>query len=147
MLKLLEEPPRNTFIILCSQNPDLLLTTVVSRCQVIRLRDKPQRNIPKKILNSQFLILDSIVKSGVGERLKMADEIAKNREEAIRFCQAQLMIWREKIFKAQSAKTIHLILKTLNMLEANVNSKLALENLLLHYPFGRSGIVPGRTNR
>lgn len=150
MLKLLEEPPRKTIIILSAQNPDLLLPTIVSRCQVVSLSLKPQVELDKEIFNSQFSILNSILKAGVGERIKIADEIAVNRKEAIKFCQAQLVIWRERMLKRSTVKLIREIQKTSTMLEANINPKLALENLLLHYPSplsGRSGIVSNRTNR
>ena len=141
MLKLLEEPPEDTIIILSSSTPESLLSTVVSRCQIVRLPGKPQKEIDKKTLNSQLLILDSILKAGVGERIKIADEIAKSKEGAINFCQIQLIIWREKMIKSknnqnksQAAKTTQSIQGALKMLEANVNPKLTLENLLLSFP-------------
>ena len=37
-LKMLEEPPENTFFILISNNINLLLATIISRCRTIRLR-------------------------------------------------------------------------------------------------------------
>lgn len=136
MLKLLEEPPKNTIIILCSQNPDLLLPTIVSRCQVIRLPSKSQLKISNLPASR-----DSFRKAGVGERIKMAGEIAKNRESAVEFCQAQLIIWREQMLKvesrkqkAESVKVLREIQRALRMIEANVNPKLTLENLLLQYP-------------
>jgi len=36
-LKILEEPPKNSIIILTTQNINLLLSTITSRCQIIRL--------------------------------------------------------------------------------------------------------------
>lgn len=38
LLKTLEEPPENTYIILVTEHPEALLTTVVSRCRPIRLK-------------------------------------------------------------------------------------------------------------
>jgi len=90
MLKLLEEPPKDTIIILSSPTSEVLLPTVVSRCRIVKLPDKPQKEIDQKIFNSQFSILNKILKAGVGERIKMADEVAKNRDDAIKFCQIQL---------------------------------------------------------
>jgi DNA polymerase-3 subunit delta' len=37
LLKLLEEPPPNTIFILAGENPDLLLTTIRSRCAQVRI--------------------------------------------------------------------------------------------------------------
>ncbi len=36
LLKIIEEPPKNTVLILIAENEDLLLKTIVSRCQIIR---------------------------------------------------------------------------------------------------------------
>ena len=140
MLKLLEEPPVNTFIVLSAPNSDLLLPTIISRCQIIRLNSKPLK-INKSIINDQLLIINSILKSGVGERIKIAGEIAKGRDQAIEFCQNQLILWREKTLKSLTdaksqhrAKIIRQIQKTIIMLKANTNPKLCLESLLLQYP-------------
>ncbi|MBP5210721.1 MAG: DNA polymerase III subunit delta', partial [Bacteroidales bacterium] len=38
LLKLLEEPPAGTFFFLIAQQPSRILTTIVSRCQMIRLQ-------------------------------------------------------------------------------------------------------------
>ena len=38
LLKTLEEPPENTYIILVTEHPEALLTTVVSRCRPVRLK-------------------------------------------------------------------------------------------------------------
>lgn len=139
-LKTLEEPPQNTIIILTSPGPDFLLPTIISRCRIIRLPNKSQIKLSQEERTFVTRLLASILKIGVGERIKMANEIAKNRQEAIKFCQAQLIIWREKTIKASSikrqassVKVIRQIQKTLKMLEANVNPKLAMENLLLEF--------------
>lgn len=137
MLKMLEEPPQNTLIILASPRAGLLLPTIISRCQIIRL---PFLN--QKIYNPGLITLNSILKSGVGERLKIAGEIASSREKAIEFCQSQTIIWRNKMKKAPTGvagaesqvKTIRALQKALYLLETNTNPKLILESLLLQYP-------------
>jgi len=148
MLKLLEEPPVNTFIVLSAPNPDLLLPTIISRCQIISLNNKPLK-INQSIINDQLSIINSILKSGVGERIKTAGEIVKSkdqaRDQAIEFCQNQLILWREKALKSLTdtnsqhrAKIIRQIQKTIIMLNANTNPKLCLESLLFQYPNLRS---------
>lgn len=141
ILKLLEEPPANTIIILSCPTAETLLPTIASRCRLISLKPKPQIVINGENLHSQSKILHSILESGVGERFKLASEIAKTRDEAISFCQTQLILWREKMMKekdaqkkARAAQTLRLIKKTLAMLQANVNPKLAIEHLLLLFP-------------
>ena len=45
MLKLLEEPPKDVFILLVTENADSLLETIRSRCQIFRvLKDGFQEN-------------------------------------------------------------------------------------------------------
>lgn len=41
-LKTLEEPPKNTLIILCAKHQDMLLPTIVSRCRKLYLPFKPE---------------------------------------------------------------------------------------------------------
>ncbi len=45
LLKTLEEPPKNTILILTSSNRSRLLPTVVSRCQTIRFSPVPEQEI------------------------------------------------------------------------------------------------------
>lgn len=140
LLKLLEEPPANAMIILASPTVNPLLPTVVSRCQIIKLRSDPDRP-DQETYNSGLMILDSILKARVGERVKIATEISASREKAVEFCQTQLFIWRDRIKQTPAApgnqkrvQTIRRIQRALHLLEANVNPKLTIENLLYHYP-------------
>jgi len=51
LLKTLEEPYGNTIIILISSRPDLLLPTIVSRCQIIRFGLVPEKLIYKHLID------------------------------------------------------------------------------------------------
>ncbi|NTV31179.1 hypothetical protein HGA91_04360 [candidate division WWE3 bacterium] len=46
LLKTLEEPPQQTFIFLSTKNKELLLPTILSRCQMITLTELTQGKIP-----------------------------------------------------------------------------------------------------
>jgi len=37
LLKLIEEPPPNTLFILAAENESLILPTIVSRCQLVKI--------------------------------------------------------------------------------------------------------------
>ena len=50
LLKLLEEPPENSYIILTTQNISSLLPTIVSRCSIVTC-PKPTKDEAKKFLN------------------------------------------------------------------------------------------------
>jgi DNA polymerase-3 subunit delta' len=41
LLKLLEEPPPQVVLLLTAENPERLLPTIVSRCEILRLRPQP----------------------------------------------------------------------------------------------------------
>lgn len=49
LLKILEEPPAQVVIILTAESAELLLPTIVSRCEVIRLRPLPQEQVSKAL--------------------------------------------------------------------------------------------------
>lgn len=135
-LKLLEEPPGETVFILAVDNLENLLPTIVSRCRLIHLSAESKINLSEKEIKENQELLEKILKSSAGERIKLTDKI-KNREEAQNFCQIQLFLWREKLLKKQNPETVAVIReiqKTLDYLSANVNPRLAVENLLLSYP-------------
>lgn len=135
-LKTLEEPPAKSLIILETANPNLLLTTITSRCQIIKLGSLPQVQ-PKKVeIKSHQQLILQILKSGVGERLKLAAVNAQNKEQAIEFAQIQLLAWRQLILKRPTVLNIRNLRnaqKAQEMLQANTNPLLTLSNLFLAY--------------
>ena len=136
LLKILEEPPGETIFILTTRGETNLLPTIISRCQQIYLPPEAELSLGKEETDKIKKLVEKILRSGAGERLKIAEELA-SREEAIAFCQKQLIFWREKLLidpSAKNAQVLRAIQKTLKHLSANVNSRLAIENLLLSYP-------------
>ena len=72
----------------------------------------------------------------IGQRFIYCEGLTK-REDAERFCQIQLLLWRSRLLTNPTRENIAIvkkIQKTLKYLHANVNVRLALENLLLAYP-------------
>lgn len=141
-LKTLEEPPRNTIIVLTSPNMDLLLPTIVSRCQIISLPTTVY-GLPKdqlSIANSQFSIL---LNGGVGERLKLAESMGKTRENAISGLTDMIIAGRQNLIdKVLKDDADYLTSQYLNILislqkthtlvsTTNVSPRLTLENCFL----------------
>ncbi len=60
-LKLLEEPPQNVHFILLCENAQKLLITILSRCTVVRLKQKA--NISEKSLKNAQKIVNGIISS------------------------------------------------------------------------------------
>ena len=49
LLKTLEEPPAHVILLLTADNPEALLPTIVSRCEVLRLRPLPIEQVEKEL--------------------------------------------------------------------------------------------------
>jgi len=154
LLKTLEEPPETAMLILTTSNLESLLPTIVSRCQIVNLGVVSSVKITKEDWESFVQLL----KKNEGERLEYSPKIALKREEALEWLKRQMGIWRylllfqqnyserlpqqfsspEKISNSLSTKevqkTIEIVEETYQMLLANVNVRLALDNLLLSYP-------------
>lgn len=125
-LKTLEETPPSSLIILTVPEINSLLPTVVSRCQIIKIKPEKEPKIKEEIF--------PILPKRVGEALKTAALYGENKNQAQEFCQQLLLLWRGKMLKTPSSKIaqkIHFILTTLFLLKKNVNPSLATGNLLL----------------
>lgn len=146
LLKILEEPPENSIIILTVQNKKMLLPTIISRCQIIRLNSLITK-MEKVIFEEQSELLKNILTSSFGERLILAEKDFYNKEQVTDFCQKQLVFLRENLLsqillkssqtslkKAQTINLLRSLQKSLIFLKANINPRLLIENLLLSYP-------------
>ena len=58
MLKILEEPPGQTVFILVSENPDLLLPTIVSRVQRINLPPVSDEDVAQYLIGKYMLVAE-----------------------------------------------------------------------------------------
>lgn len=155
-LKTLEEPPKRSIIILVTTNENLLLPTIISRCQIIKI-SKKIKSLTKIKASEHLLLIDeifTIIKATPGERILIAEEKCTDKEKTINFCQKQILGWRllllsknnlldlqvqKKSFIPIPDKQIVSVLKNLQesllLLKTNTNPKLIVENLLISYPF------------
>ncbi len=77
LLKTLEEPPDHVILLLTAENPDVLLPTVTSRCEIIRLRPVPaldlqtalQKRLPVSLAEAELLAAVSGGRPGEAIRL------------------------------------------------------------------------------
>ncbi len=138
-LKTLEDPPGNTIFILTAPNKDVVLETIASRASHIDLGPAIFETTDVEKQEAQKLF-EKLVKGRVGERLQFLDTI-ENREAAIKFCTGQVIIAREAMLRdiqkiptpAVYPPLLYLLSSTLDDLEANVNVKLTVGELLIHY--------------
>jgi len=92
LLKVLEEPPANTIIYVTTPNKDLLLPTILSRCQTITLKESFE--LSKDETTSYLNVLMSLPEKSVGEKLKLAQDIAKSKDEIIPELEKMIIVAR-----------------------------------------------------
>lgn len=141
LLKTLEEPPDYVFIILLVKDADLLLPTIISRCQIINLAVK-NKEFSEKEFADQISLFNQLIQSRVGERLEKTAELGKTREDALLFIENSLMFWRQillspalrnQLTSSQILSIIKSTQHTQSLLQKNINPRLALDNLLLSW--------------
>lgn len=139
LLKILEEPPDNTLIVLATNSKDNLLPTIISRCFLIDL-GHDQLIISEKEREELQEFLNEFPKWGIGERLKKAEVLAKDKEQALVWIEQLIIVAREKMLKEahdaldtfdtldtlRKFQSLHTLLKT-----TNVNLRFAIEHTLL----------------
>lgn len=145
LLKTLEEPPGQAMLILASCHPQLLLPTIISRCQLLRLQENLPP-LPPADYQKQKEIWAQITRASPGNRLLLAQKFAPDKAGAQKIIKAQLFFLRQALKKkiAQNhdlCTNLHPVLKTLRaltaahrLIDAQVNLRLVVENLFLSYP-------------
>lgn len=136
LLKVLEEPPGHTIIILNVENIEHLLPTIISRCQIVTLQSDEIKFEDQEKREIQELIADfSTIK--VGERLKLAERMSKDKGRTLDMVGKLILVLREQMlekgFEAgsevkqiKSFQELYIILKS-----TNVNPRFAIEDTLL----------------
>lgn len=88
LLKLIEEPTENTLILLVSDNPDYILTTIQSRCQRINIHGLSETEMIEA-LGSQYSLTAqdaaSVAHIANGSYLKAVETISLNQEHKFFF--------------------------------------------------------------
>lgn len=133
LLKVLEEPPDNTIIILSVDDKESLLPTILSRCQIITLEP-----VDTSFAEGEKTEFEEFIKNlpemKIGERLKKAEELSKDKDEAVVWVGKLILLLRENMLDGtiedtsviRSFQELHTLLKT-----TNVNPRFAIENTLL----------------
>ena len=140
LLKVLEEPPVSTIIILTTENTDVLLPTVRSRCTIQNLGQETL-TISTEEKQEFEAVLTLLSDRGIGEALKQAERLSKNKDEALVWIEKMILITRQTIItdyreEHQKAARAVRFIKQLQEIhkqvkKTNVNLRLALENLFL----------------
>jgi hypothetical protein len=136
MLKILEEPPAKTKIILTSTMPDALLQTILSRCEKYTVITASDSEIAHAVTLQTLFQFET---QSVSRILAFTDSLATTNQEAVSFVDSALQCLHTAIITdttppygpTKCAKLAEILLKTRRQLSANVNQKLALDNCFL----------------
>ncbi len=144
LLKVLEEPPSNTILILGADTKEALLPTILSRCQIIELETSAQK-LTEKQKSDLLEFIANLPDLSVGDRLKKAELLAKDKDKALAWIEKLMIVLREqtiesvqsnedqmtwKIYTLKSFQKLHTALKT-----TNANPRFAIEDTLLQLSF------------
>lgn len=125
LLKTLEDPGENNYLIITTSKPAKLLSTIISRCQTIKLKN--ETNICQ---TGECLDFSHNIKKD----LSLSEALSKDKTQVLPLLENQLQIYHSLLKSnpsTQNSKTIQKIIKTIKMIESNVDPKSALDFLFL----------------
>lgn len=138
-LKTLEEPNDRTVFVLTAPSRESVLETISSRCELRNLGNY-SLEIDKDTIREAEESFRKLSEIGLGERLATVEQLG-DREQALKFVKCQICAGRNlmlaRVRKGKNvqeiARIIELLEQTRQDLETNVNVKLAIGNLLIHW--------------
>ena len=144
LLKILEEPPEDSYFLLCTMNEQKLPATILSRCQLINCGGEEAFSLDEALLKS-FLpqaedFLSELPEKNCSQILMAAKSWDKNKEGALYFLLALLRILHQQLkdpnpsnfFPSEKTLTLCLLLeKALAYLQSNINQNLLLDVVFL----------------
>lgn len=125
LLKSLEEPGNNNYFILTSSKPSKIISTITSRCQIIKLKNDFLLQ-PK----SDLITFDNQLKNNLAK----SEAIGKDKDQILTFLEHQLQLYQQLLATNPTKKnshTIQKILKAIQMIEVNVDPRSSLDFLFL----------------
>lgn len=124
LLKILEEPGENSYVLLTSTRPQKLLPTLLSRCQKIKIP-----NIESQDKTETWPISGQAKKD-----LLFASALTTNKDEIKDLLLAQVQAYQQKYIStpnSDTAKIIKKLISALDLIENNVDPKSALDYFFL----------------
>lgn len=137
LLKILEEPPANTIIIIATAKKELILPTILSRCKIVSLYEKGI-GLTQEDYSQLEKNLNTILDGKTGDRLKIAETISKNKEELHVWFKKMAILIRTKLMedncKCKYLDFLREFQKTYKAISStNVNPRIILENFFLSF--------------
>jgi len=120
LLKTLEEPGKDNYLILSTSNSSALLPTIISRIHIIKFAT--QSPIPKTDLLS--------ISNNIQTNLLTSEKLAQNKDQVLSTLENQLLLQKQQLLdKPTPTKASHInrIIKAISMIKHNVDPKSALD--------------------
>ena len=113
LLKSIEEPPEKTQFILVTHSPESVLSTIVSRCQCIRIMPPEKTDVVGATIDATYAeIFSELMKEMISKNLLGALEVGEklsalpSRESAKAFCKFASDVCREIFLRQQGLKEL-----------------------------------------
>lgn len=138
LLKVLEEPPANTIIMVLSPQKELLLPTIISRCKIIEIKNE-DLEIGSEEISSLSSYVNILLNERIGDKLKIAQDLSKNKQTLVWLENTSIFVRHKLLEDPNNLKFFELLRKlqkTYAIIKStNVSERVALENLFLSlYP-------------
>lgn len=101
ILKMLEEPLDNVFAIFTTKNIDLVLPTVISRCQVLKLQPNNKATIARLYLQNKYTNEDAYILSHVSDDYREYANYTQIKKESLNFINDLFLKKENLIINAQ----------------------------------------------
>jgi DNA polymerase-3 subunit delta' len=145
LLKLIEEPPANTLFILVAENEELMLPTILSRCQLVKIPSPEQNSIEQALIERANATQESASQiAAIAEgNYREALQLMQHSEEdwlsilsdwlkfSLRLMISDQIKWIEEVNKLGREKQKQLLLYFNHLLEQGIRLKVMGESLSL----------------
>lgn len=124
LLKNLEEPGINNYLILSTNKIKSILPTILSRCFTVKISEKSKFENKKRIEITENLTKD----------LALSEKLGKDKEGILPMLENELYIYQQELIKNPNQKTKYLlekIIKAIEMINSNVDPRNALDFIFL----------------
>jgi len=137
LLKILEEPPANTVLIILTAKKDLILPTIISRCKVLFLQED-EIKLTENDLSELEKTLNTLLSGKIGDRLKIAQDVTKNKDDSALWLERMAIFVKNKLIKEnENPKNLSFLKelqKTYKVIKStNVSQRTSLENFFLSF--------------
>lgn len=150
LLKLLEEPPNNTLILITASSKEVFLPTILSRCVIVEVTK--ENSFSDEDLAKYQLRLKTLQSQGTPERFALAQNLSKDKEETLLWLMNLILALRQQLINeiktananhyndtyhysealTRSVNALQELQKTYTLIKTtNVSPRFALENLFL----------------